>query len=167
MFFPSGYPNSSNPSSSSIFVKCHVCFKILVAAGKRSFLCFLIQPLPYCNYTAEHLELPARGCVLCLHSASPLPFVFLYHEAHLLALHVLAQPLPPTRGLCRSSFSVARTSCSCLYQHILLARKPYRLWTKSQSGSRSVVSNFLRPPWAVACQAALSMGFSRPEYWRV
>ena len=126
MFFPSGYPSSSNPSFSSISIKCHMCFKVLVAAGKRSFLCFFIQPLPYCSY-AELLEIPAGGRVICLHSASPLPFVFLYHEAHLLALHVLAQPLPPARGLCRSSFSAARTSCSCLYQHILLARRPYRL----------------------------------------
>ena len=28
-----------------------------------------------------------------------------------------------------------------------------------------VVSNFLRPLWTVACQAPLSMGFSRQEYW--
>ena len=28
-----------------------------------------------------------------------------------------------------------------------------------------VVSNSLRPPWTVAHQAPLSMGFSRQEYW--
>ena len=32
--------------------------------------------------------------------------------------------------------------------------------------SRSVVSDSLRPPWAVAHQAPLSMKFSRQEYWR-
>ena len=31
--------------------------------------------------------------------------------------------------------------------------------------SHSVVSDSLRPIWAVAHQAALSMGFSRQEYW--
>ena len=31
--------------------------------------------------------------------------------------------------------------------------------------SRSVVSNSLRPLWTIACQAPLSMGFSRQEYW--
>ena len=30
----------------------------------------------------------------------------------------------------------------------------------------SVVSESLRPPWTVACQAPLSTGFSRHEYWR-
>ena len=29
----------------------------------------------------------------------------------------------------------------------------------------SIVSDSLRPPWAVAHQAPLSMGFSRQEYW--
>ena len=27
------------------------------------------------------------------------------------------------------------------------------------------MSNFFAPSWTVACQALLSMGFSRPEYW--
>ena len=32
-------------------------------------------------------------------------------------------------------------------------------------GSRSVVSDSFATPWTVACQALLSMGFSRQEYW--
>ena len=36
---------------------------------------------------------------------------------------------------------------------------------KVKSVSRSVVSDFLWPPWTVARQAPLSMGFSRQEYW--
>ena len=35
---------------------------------------------------------------------------------------------------------------------------------KSESESRSVVLDSVTP-WTVACQAPLSMGFSRPEYW--
>jgi len=31
--------------------------------------------------------------------------------------------------------------------------------------SHSVVSDSLRLPWTVVCQAPLSMGFSRQEYW--
>ena len=31
--------------------------------------------------------------------------------------------------------------------------------------SCSVMSNSLRPPWNVACQALPSVGFSRQEYW--
>ena len=31
--------------------------------------------------------------------------------------------------------------------------------------SRSVMSDSLRPPWTVAHQAPMSMGFSRQEYW--
>ena len=31
--------------------------------------------------------------------------------------------------------------------------------------SRSVVSDSVRPPWTVAHQCPLSMGFSRQEYW--
>ena len=33
------------------------------------------------------------------------------------------------------------------------------------SVSHSVVSNYLWPPWTVAHQSPLSMGFSRQEYW--
>ena len=33
------------------------------------------------------------------------------------------------------------------------------------SGRRSVVSDSLQPPWTVAHQAPLSMGFSKQEYW--
>ena len=35
---------------------------------------------------------------------------------------------------------------------------------KSENVSHSVVSDSLRPPWTVACQAPLSMKFSRQEY---
>ena len=39
-------------------------------------------------------------------------------------------------------------------------------WRKQgENVSRSVVSNSLQPPWTVARQAPLSMGFSRQEYW--
>ena len=31
--------------------------------------------------------------------------------------------------------------------------------------SGAVVSDYLQPPWTVARQAPLSMGFSRQEYW--
>ena len=31
--------------------------------------------------------------------------------------------------------------------------------------SHSVMSNSFATPWTVACQAPLSMGFSRQEYW--
>ena len=34
-----------------------------------------------------------------------------------------------------------------------------------QNVRRSIMSNSLRPPWTVAHQAPLSMGFSRQEYW--
>ena len=35
----------------------------------------------------------------------------------------------------------------------------------SESVSRSFLSNSLQTPWTVACQAPLSMEFSRQEYW--
>ena len=38
-------------------------------------------------------------------------------------------------------------------------------WLCLKSQSLSVVSNSLRPPWTVTCQAPLSMEFSRQEYW--
>ena len=37
---------------------------------------------------------------------------------------------------------------------------------KSESASRSVMSESLQPPWTVARQAPLFMEFSRQEYWR-
>ena len=36
---------------------------------------------------------------------------------------------------------------------------------ESESVSRSVVSHSFVTPWTVACQAPLSMGFPRQEYW--
>ena len=33
------------------------------------------------------------------------------------------------------------------------------------SGSRSIVSDSFATPWTAACQAPLSMEFSRQEYW--
>ena len=36
---------------------------------------------------------------------------------------------------------------------------------KIESVRHSVVSDCLWPPWTVACQAPLSMGFYRQEYW--
>ena len=36
---------------------------------------------------------------------------------------------------------------------------------KNNSVNHSIVSNSLRPPWTVACQAPLSIEFSRQEYW--
>ena len=36
---------------------------------------------------------------------------------------------------------------------------------KSESVNRSVMSNSFVTPWTVACQAFLSMGFPRQEYW--
>ena len=36
---------------------------------------------------------------------------------------------------------------------------------KSESVNRSVMSNSFVTPWSIACQAPLSMGFPRQEYW--
>ena len=37
--------------------------------------------------------------------------------------------------------------------------------SETESVNHSVVADSLWPPWAVACQAPLSMVFSRQEYW--
>ena len=37
--------------------------------------------------------------------------------------------------------------------------------SESESVSCSVMSNSLRPPWTIACQAPLFMEFFRQEYW--
>ena len=42
-------------------------------------------------------------------------------------------------------------------------------WSNLYGGGGSLVSKWcptLATPWTVACQAPLSMGFSRPEHWR-
>ena len=46
--------------------------------------------------------------------------------------------------------------CVCVFPYIIL--------TTNLSESCSVVSDSATP-WIVACQAFLSMEFSRPEYW--
>ena len=38
-------------------------------------------------------------------------------------------------------------------------------WVCLESESHSVVSDSFATPWTVACQAPLSMEFSRPGYW--
>ena len=37
---------------------------------------------------------------------------------------------------------------------------------ESENVSCSVMSSSLQPPWTTACQAPLSMGFSKQKYWR-
>ena len=36
---------------------------------------------------------------------------------------------------------------------------------ESECGSHSAMSDSVQAPWTVVCQASLSVGFSRPEYW--
>ena len=68
--------------------------------------------------------------------------------------HGKVQPLPLsiTHIICTSTFRVK-------------ALKSFKK-KKDESVSRSVLSPFVTP-WTVACQALLSMGFSRQEYWSV
>ena len=47
--------------------------------------------------------------------------------------------------VCLSHWKLSHLSCAC--------------------SVTSVVSDSLRPPWTVACQAPVSTGFSRHEYW--
>ena len=54
-------------------------------------------------------------------------------------------------------FYVSRTGRWILYH--------WATWNWKWKWSRSVVSDSLWPPWTVARQAPLSMGFSRQEYW--
>ena len=42
-----------------------------------------------------------------------------------------------------------------------------RLWGCTESDTTEATYQQLRPPWTVARQAPLSMGFFRQEYWRV
>ena len=42
-----------------------------------------------------------------------------------------------------------------------------RLWGRTESDTTEATYQQLRPPWTVAHQAPLSMGFFRQEYWRV
>ena len=46
-------------------------------------------------------------------------------------------------------------------RYTLAVPGPAAVW----SVSHSVVSDSLWPPWTVACQTSLSVGFSRQEYW--
>ena len=46
-------------------------------------------------------------------------------------------------------------------QHALYLAHTWKVW----KWSRSVVSDSFATSWTVACQASLSMGFSRQEYW--
>ena len=51
--------------------------------------------------------------------------------------------------------------CVCLKVYV---GGRYVMGNSKVKSSRSVVSNFATP-WTVACQAPLSMEFSRQEYW--
>ena len=42
---------------------------------------------------------------------------------------------------------------------------PWRGYKGAKCYVVSVVSSSLQPPWTIACQPPLSMGFSRQEYW--
>ena len=63
-----------------------------------------------------------------------------------------------------------RSPCrmSCLFQYRLLDPPPKFLTHRSLVGPVCMLVSHVRlfaTPWTVACQAPLSMGFSRQEYW--
>ena len=70
---------------------------------------------------------------------------------------------PPCPGVMRAAFPTALCSSVLLTRHWdNQARTPDPSWLRVQSLSRV---RFFATPWTVACQAPLSMGFPRQEYW--
>ena len=69
--------------------------------------------------------------------------------------------LPTSAGSSKQQESSRKTSISAF----LTMPKPLTVW-RSEVRSLSHVQLF-GTPWTVACQAPLSMGFSRQEYWSV
>ena len=52
-----------------------------------------------------------------------------------------------------------------IIEHVLTCDLAAVGFFESESVHCSVVSDSFATPWTVACQAPLSMGFSRQEYW--
>ena len=68
--------------------------------------------------------------------------------------HVLLQGILPTQGLNLHLFCLLHWQASSL-----------PLAPQLVSVNWSVMSVYFATPWTVACQASLSLGFSRQEYW--
>ena len=82
------------------------------------------------------------------------------------ALPELAQLISDTVPLTQLSWGVSVISLHCHWVLELYLPCKGTLKVKvNESVSSSAVSNSLVIPWTVACQAPLSMGFSRQEYW--
>ena len=64
-----------------------------------------------------------------------------------------------------SSQPTDRTHVSCIGGWILYHWATWEASCHLSVLSHSVVSDSLASPWTVACQASLSMGFFRQEYW--
>ena len=82
------------------------------------------------------------------------------------ALPELAQLISDTVPLTQLSWGVSVISLHCHW--VLELHLPCKGTLKvkvNESVSSSAVSNSLVIPWTIACQAPLSMGFSRQEYW--
>ena len=84
-------------------------------------------------------------------------------------------PLPSSRALQSEKLIPDLSRCSLrLVESLLFKKKAPQITDHSEhdnlsnlSESCSVVSYSFATSWTVACQAPLSMEFSRPEYWSV
>ena len=104
---------------------------------------------------------------------STLGFPVLHHFPDLLKLMSIESLIPSNHPiLCHpllllpSIFSSIRVCCNEL---ILCIRWP-KYWSFIRTSTEYVLNRFSRVPlfstlWTVACQAPLSLGFSRQEYW--
>ena len=78
----------------------------------------------------------------------------------MVSLPVISRSLSPAAHCILASWSpkkIHRSHCSQAGQEVFYLSRELRVC--------SVMSDSLRPPGTVACQAPLSMGFSRQEYW--
>ena len=89
--------------------------------------------------------------------------------------HGIGVPLPSSRALQSEKLIPDLSRCSLrLVESLLFKKKAPQITDHSEhdnlsnlSESCSVMSYSFATPWTVACQAPLSMEFSRPEYWSV
>ena len=120
----------------------------------------MCQPVHIVQYSVSHSVMSDSEIPWTVTHQAPLSLEFPGKNTGV-GSHSLLQGIFPTQGS-----NLGLLHCRQILYHLSHQRSPGAIKNGVEwSGSRSVVSDSFATPWTAACQAPLSMEFSRQEYW--